>query len=183
MLPNKPTLLRRISDEYNISNYELDVLELRLIQRLEYKDIAQQLGITPDAAHKRMGQVYKKLGIQGRKGKETQLRKFISEKEIEYQEIYDPLPQRTFQEIMSYMESWSDPVRCFKRFIELLQENDCNTELKTEHTEEEKIISMLQQAAQQSGCSQEQLTIEVLECILSVFLENTVKEEIRVKNS
>lgn len=65
------------------------VFLLRLLEERDYEAIAHQLQISPSTCLKRMGEVYKKFGIQGAtKGKENRLRTFLIER-VEEQESRD----------------------------------------------------------------------------------------------
>ena len=99
-----------LSNEYEFTLKERDVVEARFIKGLSYREIAGILDIEVGAVHKRMGQVYKKLEIEGRKGKETQLRKIIENRASSYSTpLDDPSLLETIFMAIQYAE---DHLKC-----------------------------------------------------------------------
>lgn len=71
--------LIQVARDQNLSPDQEDVFLLRLIDRKNYPDIAKHLETSPQACQKRMGQVYRKFGINtGARGKETRLKSYLT---------------------------------------------------------------------------------------------------------
>jgi SAM-dependent methyltransferase/DNA-binding CsgD family transcriptional regulator len=79
-----PHFLKDISDKHSVTDAELEVLVLAVGSDGDSTtEIAQQLGVTPDAVRKRLGEVYQKFGVPGSgPGKLVKLRQMLEE---EYQ--------------------------------------------------------------------------------------------------
>ncbi|NEP58413.1 MAG: NACHT domain-containing protein [Symploca sp. SIO2G7] len=85
--------LRKIASSYGVSDRELEMLSEALQQGGNLEEIAHRLQIQPQAARKRLGEVYKKFGIGGRgPGKLAQLQQYLS---AEYQKQQQLVPVAT----------------------------------------------------------------------------------------
>ena len=70
--------LVQIAHEKGLSPEQIKVLILRFSEQREYSEIAEQLNTSAGACLKRMGQVYKKFGIEGgARGKEGKLQNYL----------------------------------------------------------------------------------------------------------
>lgn len=79
MFPAK--FLSQIAREHGLSPQQEQVFLMRFEERKTYEEIAKELATSADACLKRMGLVYKKLGIDGNsRGKENKLRIFLIER-------------------------------------------------------------------------------------------------------
>ncbi|MDY6784576.1 MAG: NB-ARC domain-containing protein [Cyanobacteriota bacterium] len=85
--------LEEIALTYGVSDKELEVLSRALNEGSNLDEIARRLGIQPQAARKRLGEVYKKFGIRGRgPGKLAQLQQRLM---TEYQKQQQPVSSPT----------------------------------------------------------------------------------------
>ncbi|NET54959.1 MAG: NACHT domain-containing protein [Symploca sp. SIO2E6] len=87
--------LQKIASSYGVSDRELKVLSEALQQGGNLDEIAHRLQIQPQAARKRLGEVYKKFGIGGRgPGKLAQLQQYLSA-EYQKQQQFSPVAAAT----------------------------------------------------------------------------------------
>lgn len=77
--------LTQIAHQHQLSPDQERVFLLRFAEDQDYEDIAEQVETSKGACLKRMGQVYKKFGIEGgTRGKESELRAFLDQRWVQH---------------------------------------------------------------------------------------------------
>ena len=83
--------LTQIAHQHQLSPDQERVFLLRFAEDQDYEDIAEQVETSKGACLKRMGQVYKKFGIEGgTRGKESELRAFLDQRWVQHRALAFP---------------------------------------------------------------------------------------------
>jgi DNA-binding CsgD family transcriptional regulator len=88
MILKSPGFLAEIAQKYLLSKGELEVLTL-LASGLDIQEIAQSINATVDVVRKRLSEIYKKLGIEGKPGpggKLKELKKQLDQAQVDSQQ-------------------------------------------------------------------------------------------------